>query len=67
MPLGIFRTKVLISLVGNLAQFKIDISCSYFVKCFCKNCSSSFLLVPGLNDLFTSVLEMSLLLLLILL
>ena len=40
MPLGIFRTKVHIFLVEKLTYFNIDISCSYFVKCFCKNCRS---------------------------
>ena len=39
-PLGIFHTKVHIFLVKNFTHFNIDISCSYFVKCFCKNCRS---------------------------
>ena len=40
MPLGIFRTKVHIFLVRKLTYFNNDISCSYFVKCFCENCCS---------------------------
>ena len=40
IPLGIFRTKLHVSLVQKLTHFNIDISCSYFVKCFCKNCRS---------------------------
>ena len=40
MPLGIFRTNVHIFVVKNYAHFNIDSSCSYFVKCFCKNCRS---------------------------
>ena len=65
MPLGILRTKVDIFLVEKLTHFSIDISCSYFVNCFCKNCPAHFLLMPGLNDPFTPVWELSLLLLLL--
>ena len=40
IPLGIFRTKLHVFLVQKLTHFDIDISGSYFVKCFCKNCRS---------------------------
>ena len=39
MPQGIFRAKIHIFLVEKLTYLNIDISCYYFVKCFCKKLS----------------------------
>ena len=42
MPLRIFRTKIHIFPAEKLISFNIDISCSYFVKCFCTNVAPNF-------------------------